>query len=68
MRGSRKFCQRGPTLTPFLVDDGREDPNTTTLYMRPIIGPPVKHHLNHKMAFRWRAADDPTSNAGLVAL
>ena len=30
MRGSRKFSQRGPTLTTFsFVDDGREDPNTT---------------------------------------
>ena len=34
MRGSRKFSQRGPNLTTFfflsfLVDDGREDPNTT---------------------------------------
>ena len=34
MRGSRKFCQRGPNLTCFfLVDEGREGPNTT------IIGP-----------------------------
>ena len=29
MRGSRKFCQGGPTVTFFLVDEGREDPNTT---------------------------------------
>ena len=35
MHGYRKFCQRGPTLTTltlfvcFLVDEGREDPNTT---------------------------------------
>ena len=34
MRGSRKFCQRGPTLTGFflfvfLVDKGRENPNPT---------------------------------------
>ena len=36
MRGSRKFCQRGPTLTTFFVlfffvllgDEGREDPST----------------------------------------
>ena len=30
-----------------------------------IIGTPAKHHL---MAFRWRVNDDPTLNAGLVAL
>ena len=38
MRGSRKFCQRGSNfenvsfwfvLFSFLVDEGREDPNTT---------------------------------------
>ena len=30
MRGSRKFCQRGPNLiTFFLVDEGIEDPNIT---------------------------------------
>ena len=37
MRGSRKLCQRGPTqlffvvafFLLFLVDKGREDPNTT---------------------------------------
>ena len=33
MRGSRKFCQeegeRGPNLTLFLVDEWREDANTT---------------------------------------
>ena len=29
MRGSRKSCQGGPTLTTFfLVDEGREDPST----------------------------------------
>ena len=33
-------------------------------YKRAIIGPPAKRHL---MAFRWRADDDPTLNAGLVA-
>ena len=28
LHGSRKFCQRGPTLTPFvLLDEGRDDPN-----------------------------------------
>ena len=29
MRGSRKFCQRGSNFDVFLVDDGRDDPNTT---------------------------------------
>ena len=36
----------------FLFDDGRKDPNTTI----------------SEMAFRWRADDGPTLNAGLVAL
>ena len=43
MRGSRKFCQRGPTLTSFFFkfDEGRKDPNTT------ISGPStVAGHLN----------------------
>ena len=40
MRRSRKFCQKGPTLTGFfvfvfLVDEGREDPKTAD-----------NHHLN----------------------
>ena len=30
MRGSRKFCQRGSNFdNVFLVDEGREDQNTT---------------------------------------
>ena len=33
-------------------------------YKRAIIGPPAKRHL---MAFRWRADDGPTLNAGLKA-
>ena len=53
MRGSRKFCQEGPTLMFFffgffgffwgggLVDEGREDLNK-----RAIICPPAKRHLN----------------------
>ena len=49
------FVRGGPTLTMFfLVDEGREDPSTT------ISGP--------SSAFRWRADDGPTMNAGLVAL
>ena len=55
MRGSRKFCQRGSNFdNVFLVDEGREDPSNT------ISGP--------SSAFRWRADDGPTMNAGLVAL
>ena len=59
MRGSRKFCQRGPTLTGFLVDEWREDPSTT------ISSPPAQGHI---MAFGWLADDGPAMNAGLVAL
>ena len=33
-------------------------------YKRAIIGPLTKRHYR---AFRWRAVDDPTLNAGLVA-
>ena len=47
----------------FLVDEGREDPNTT------ISGPSLAQQRNAiKMAFHWRADDGPTLNAGLVAL
>ena len=61
MRGSRKFCQRGPNLIKifFLVDEGMEDPNVT------INGPSSARQQN---AFRWRAEDGPILNAGLVAL
>ena len=64
IRGSRKFCKRGSNfdnvffLSLFLVDEGREDPNTK------IRGPSSVH----PSAKRWRADDDPTLNAGLVAL
>ena len=47
------YVREGPTLTFFLVDEGREDQNTT-------IGGPSS-------AFRWRADNGPTLNAGLVA-
>ena len=40
----------------FLIDDGREDPNTT-------IGLPAKHHLNCVSLFH-----GPTWNADLIAL
>ena len=59
MRGSRKFSQRGfnsdkDFFLCFLVDEGKEDPNSTK--------------AGHHMAFRWRADNSPTLNAGLVAL
>ena len=65
MRGSRKFCQRGSNIDNlfFLFDEGRNDKNTT------ISGPSSARQRNAiKMAFRWRADDGPTLNAGLVAL
>ena len=60
MRGSRKFCQRGPNFGGVfffffffcLVDEGREDPNTT------ISGP-----SSARQRHRWRADDGPTLNA-----
>ena len=54
MRGSRKFCQRTLTTFLFYCSYLMEDPDTT------ISGP--------SSAFRWRADDDPTLNAGFVAL
>ena len=55
MRGPRKFCKRGPTLTIFFR--GEEGPSTT------ISGPSTA-----RKRFRWRADDGPALNAGLVAL
>ena len=55
MRGSRKFCQRGPTLT-FLVDGG--EGVSKYHYNRAIIDPPAKRHFD----------DDSIVNAGLVVL
>ena len=55
MRGSRNFCPRGANFdNVFLVDEWWEDPNTTIIII--------------KMAFRWRADDDPTLNAGSIAM
>ena len=66
MRGSRKFCQRGSNFYNvflFLVYEGMEDQNIT------ISGPLLARQRNAiEMAFRWRAVDGPTLNAGLVAL
>ena len=62
---SRKFCQRGPnsSLTIFLVDEGRVDPNTTKS------GPLSAHQRNTIfMAVLWQADNEPTMNTGIVAL
>ena len=48
-------------LEGFLVDEGKEIPNTTKSE------PSSACHRN-AMAFRWRADDGPTLNAGLVTL
>ena len=62
MRGSRKFCQSGPNLI-LLFDEGIMDPNTA------INGPSSARQRNAiVMAFRWRADDGPTLNAGFVVL
>ena len=56
------FVRGGPNLI-FLIDGGREDPNTT------LIWPASARQRNAiEMAFRWRADDGPTLNAGLVTL
>ena len=70
MREPRKkvFFRGGPTLTAFfsfffLVDEGREDPNTTKY------GPSSVRQRNAILtAFCCRADDDPSWNTGLVAL
>ena len=58
MRGSRKLCQGRSNFDLFLVDEGREDQNTT-------IGGPTS--ARQRNAFRWRADNGPTLNARLVA-
>ena len=64
MCGPRFVFQRGSNFDYiFLVDGGREYPNTT------ISGPSLDRQRNAiVMAFRWRADGGPTFNAGLVAL
>ena len=66
MRGSRKICQRGPTLTTFFFVfsvEGREDQKTT-------ISEPssARKRIAILITFRCRADNGPTLNAGLVAL
>ena len=55
----QKVLSEGANFDNVLVDDGREDPNTTIL---------ARQRNTIKMTFHWRAADGQTSNAGLVAL
>ena len=65
MRGSRMFCHRGSNFDKgfFLVDEGREDQNTT------ISGLSLTRQRNTiLMVFRWHADNDPTLNAGLEVL
>ena len=62
---SRKFCQRGSksSLTIFILDEGRVDPNTT------ISGPFWPNQQNAIfMAVCWQTDNDPTLNTGIVAL
>ena len=49
----------------FFVHEGRWGERIQYHYMRVIIGPPGKRH---EMAFRSRADDGPTLNAGFAAL
>ena len=61
MRGPRKFCQGGPTLTLFFYGR-REDPNTTKSGLSS-----ARQQNAIKMAFRWRADDGSILNDCLVA-
>ena len=62
MRGSRKFFQR---VSNFSVDKGIRVQNATPLLMGPLS---ARKRNAIEMAFRLRADDGPTLNAGLVAL
>ena len=57
MCGPIKFCQRGSISEVFLVDEGEESRPSSARQRNAI-----------KMAFRWRADEGSTLNAGLVAL
>ena len=57
-RDPESYVRGGPTLTFFLVDEGREDQNTTKG------GPSSARQRN---TFHWRADNGPTLNAGLEA-
>ena len=45
---SRKLVRGGPTLTFFIVDNGRDDPHNTKI--RAMNGPPAIRHLMLMMA------------------
>ena len=68
MRVYKMFCQRGSNSDSVFVicvldNEGREDPKTTKS------GSLSACQQNAiKTAFRWRADDGPTLNAGCVAL
>ena len=62
MRRSRKFCQRGSNFF-FLVDERREDPNTTISVLSL-----ARQQNAIKIVFPWHADDGQTLSAGLVAL
>ena len=68
MLGSRKFCQRGPTVTTFfgfffsLMRRRRIQIPLLAGHQQPASEMPFY------MAFRWRTDGGPTLNAGFVAL
>ena len=77
MRGSRKFRQGGPgSKLLFLVINlfYRGERGSVPVFLRKPLsskqsGPPSACQRNAiQMAFRWRADDGPTLNAGLVYL
>ena len=63
MCGSRKFCPRGSNFCFFLVDEGREDPNTTISVLSL-----ARQQNAIKIVFPWHADDGQTLSAGLEAL
>ena len=59
---AKSFVRGGPSLTTFLVDEGRKYPNTT------ICGPSLAHQRNAiEMPYRLRADGGPKLNASMVA-
>ena len=65
MRGSKKFHQRGPNSDNFFLMR-RENIQIDNCNLN---GPSSARQRNViQLAFRWRADDDPTLNAVLVAL
>ena len=60
MRGSRKFCQRESNFD--------NDFFFNLKFMSMMRGERAQRVIIGQSAFRWRAYDDPTLNAGLAAL